>query len=96
MFLITVEYNKSYFRINEIEVANNARKVQQIIGWPSTANFRTIIKKQLVKNCNVTIYDINRAELVNGPETPLLQGKITRYQPNAEKIEGIPLPKPIS
>ena len=45
LFLRTVEYNKSYFSSNKIEGANNARKVQQIIGWPSTDNFKYIIKK---------------------------------------------------
>ena len=43
-FLSTVEYNKSYFRSNETEVENNARKLQHIIGWPSTANSKFIIK----------------------------------------------------
>ena len=73
-FLSTVEDNKSYFSSNDIERENNVRKVQQIIGWSSTANFKYIIKKQLINNCNITTDDINRAELIYGPETPLLQG----------------------
>ena len=78
LFLITVEDNKSYFSSNESEAANSARKVQQIIGWDSTDNFKSIIKKQLIKNCNVTIDDINRAKLIYGPENLLLKGEITR------------------
>ena len=43
LFLCTVEDNKSYFSSNETEGANNERKVQKIIGWPSTSNFKSII-----------------------------------------------------
>ena len=76
LFLSTVEDNKSYFSSNEIEGANNARKVQHIIGWPITSNSKYLIKKQPINNCNVTINYINRAELIYGPGNPLLQGKI--------------------
>ena len=64
LFLSTVEENKSYFSSNEIEGANNTRKVQQIIGWPITSNSKYLIKKQPINNCNVTINYINRAELI--------------------------------
>ena len=53
-------------------------------------------QKQRINHCNVTIDDINRVELIYGPATPLLQGEITRYQPNSDKIELIPLSLPIS
>ena len=78
LFLGTKEDNKSYFSSNEIEGENNARKLQQIIGWPITVNFKSIIKKQPINKCNVTIDDINRAKLIYGPATFLLQGKMTR------------------
>ena len=92
----TVEYNKSYFSTNHIEGAKNAVKSQQIIGWTITSKFKFIIKKQLINYCNVIINDINRSELIYGPATPLLKGKMTRYQPNSDKIERVPLPLPIS
>ena len=96
IFLSTIKDNKSYFSNNEIEGANNARKVQQIIGCPSTSNFKSIIKKQRINNCNVTINGINRAKLIYGLETSLLQGKMTIYQRKAENIKRIPLSLPIS
>ena len=43
-FISTVEYKKSYFSRNKIEGANNARKLQHIIEWYSTDNFKPIIK----------------------------------------------------
>ena len=94
--LATVNANKKYFTSNEIQGANNAREMQQIIGWPSTTTFKKIVKKNLTCNSKVTIDDINRAELIYGPATPLLQGKMTRVHPPQIKIERIPLPLPIA
>ena len=49
LFLSTVDDNTSYFSSNETEGANIARKSQQIIGWPSIAKFKSIIKNNLLK-----------------------------------------------
>jgi hypothetical protein len=94
--LQTVADNKDFFSANEIQGADRARKIQQQIGWPSTSHFKSIVSKQLLLNCNITIDDINRAELIYGPPTPILQGKMTRQKPQSVKIERIPLPLPIS
>ena len=94
-FLQTVESNKQYFTSAEIQGANNARSLQQMIGWPSASHFKSIVKKQLLQNCNVTVDDINRADIIYGPARPLLQGKMTRLHPPSTKIERIPLPLPI-
>ena len=95
-FLGSVKDNKSYFTDNEIKGADEARQIQQEIGWPSITAFRNIIKNNLITNPEITIDDVNRAELIYGPATPLLQGKMTRVKPNTNKIEKIPLPLPIS
>jgi hypothetical protein len=94
--LETVEDNKSYFSPSEIKGAETARKIQQEIGWPSTAFFKTIIANNHTKNSPITVDDINRAELIFGTPTPLLQGKMTRVRPTKNKIEKIPLPLPIA
>jgi hypothetical protein len=94
--LSTVRANKEFFTSNEIQGANRAREMQQIIGWPSTTTFKKIIQKNLVCNSTITIDDINRAELLYGTATPLLQGKMTRVHPPQVKIKRIPLPLPIA
>jgi hypothetical protein len=94
--LSTVAANKEFYTSNEIKGANSARALQQTIGWPSTSTFKTIIKHNLIRNSSVTIDDINRAELIYGTATPLLQGKMTRIHPPQAKITKIPLPLPIS
>ena len=70
--LSTVNANKEFFTSNEIKGVNDAREMQQLIGQPSTTTFKKIIQKNLVCNSKVTVDDINRAELIYGPATPLL------------------------
>ena len=94
-FLITVKDNKEYFRISEIQGAEEARKVQQEIGWPSTYHFKDIVSKQLLRNCKFTVDDISIDELIYGSPAPILQGKTTRVKPKFAKIEIIPPPLPI-
>jgi hypothetical protein len=95
-FLESVQDNKSYFSDAEIKGADNARILQQEMGWPSNTAFKNIIKNNLITNTEVTIDDVNRAELIYGTATPLLQGKMVRVKPAINKIEKIPLPSPIS
>jgi hypothetical protein len=92
----SVQDNKSYFSDAEIKGADDARALQQEMGWPSNTAFKNIIKNNLITNTEVTIDDVNRAELIYGTAMPLLQGKMTRVKPTINKIEKIPLPLPIS
>jgi hypothetical protein len=95
-FLESVKDNKLYFSDNEIKGADDAQQLQQEMGWPSITAFQNIIKNNLITNTKVNIDDVNRAELIYGPASPLLQGKMTRIKPKTNKIEKIPLPLPIS
>ena len=81
-FLETVMSNKEYFTSQEIQGADNARLLQRDIGWPSTEYFKQYIKKQLLNNCNVTVDDINRADIIYGPAKPTLEGKMIRLHPS--------------
>ena len=75
--------------------AGEARALQRDIGWPSTAQYKYYISKQLINNSPITVDDINRAEYIFGPAKPLLEGKMTRVSPQACKIQRIPLPLPM-
>ena len=39
--LTNVSHNKKFFTKREIEAANRARDLQGLIGWPSTASYKT-------------------------------------------------------
>jgi len=77
-FASTVKANKNFFTRDQINRADRARKLQEYIGWPSTISFKNYVQKHLIKNTDVCIEDINRAEFIYGPAAPLLQGKMTR------------------
>ena len=94
--LQTVSSNKEFLSKNEIEGAENARREQEIIGWPSTSYYKTYISNNLLNNSATTVDDINRAISIHGEPEPLLEGKMTRPKSKSfGKIERIPLPLPI-
>ena len=80
----------------EIKGADNARKQQEEIGWPSDGFYHKIIKENLLINTEITIDDVQRAKHIYGPAKPILQGTMVRQRPTSNKIEKIPLPLPIS
>ena len=56
-----------------------ARKLYQIIGTPSIKDFKAIVQGNLIKNCPITIDDINLAEKIFGKDIPAIKGKTTRH-----------------
>jgi len=78
-----------------VKKAGDARALQRDIGWPSKAQLKYYISKQLINNTYITVGDINRVEYIFGPAKPLLEGKMTRVSPQACKNRRIPLPLPI-
>ena len=65
------------------------------MGWSSITAYRNIIKNNLITNAEVTINNVNRAEIIYGTATPILQGRMTRVKPKSNKIGIILLPLPI-
>ena len=74
--LSTVAKNKKIFTRREIQGAENAQKLQQSLGWPSTTTFKHYIQNNLIRNCGITLGDVNRSLIVYGTPIPLLKGKI--------------------
>ena len=77
-FLSTVKDNKAYFHKREIEGADNARILQQLLNWPSTQKIKEIIAGNQLRNCDITVDDINRAEAIYGPAVAIGRNTITR------------------
>jgi hypothetical protein len=95
-FLSTVKDNKAYFHKREIEGADNARILQQLLNWPSTQKFKEIIASNQLRNCNTTVDDINRAEAIYGPTVAMLKGKTVRKRPeHTQHRTRVPIPAPI-
>jgi hypothetical protein len=54
LFINTVVDNKSSYTNRERTQANLARRIQRIIGRPSTKDFVNIVNKNLLPNCPIT------------------------------------------
>jgi len=96
-FLSTVKKNKAYFHRTEVEGADTARDLQGQLAWPSDQKYKNIVKGNQLRNCPVTVSDIDRAHAIYIPALPILEGKTIRKRPeHIRQIEGVPLPLPIA
>ena len=74
----TVADNGTKYSQRDYSKAELARKIQTIIGRPSTKTFLSIVDKNLLPNCPVTRADIIAAEQIFGPDVGSLKGKTVR------------------
>jgi len=91
----TVYDRKQGYSSRDVVRADFAKKVQEIIGRPSTNDFLSIISNNLLPNCKVTVQDIKMAEDIYGPNLGSLKGKMTRDTPSHVQIQQ-PDPIPIT
>ena len=95
-FLSTVSQNKEYFSRAEIEGADQARILQDNISWPSTDDFKHYISSNQLGNCTVTNDNVTRAEAIDGPQVPLLKGKMVRRRPeHFTNVPRVQIPAPL-
>ena len=74
-FLQTVASNKKNFSKKDIEKAQNARTLQQQLGFPGTSTLTSYLRMNLMTNTSVTIDDVHRGEQIFGPLPQLIKGK---------------------
>ena len=93
--LHTVAQNKLVYTRKEVQAAEKARKLQEIIGWPGTSTFKEYISLNSINNCPITVDDVKRAEHIFGPPLPLLKGA-TRPHSRMHNVTRVPLPAEIA
>jgi Reverse transcriptase (RNA-dependent DNA polymerase) len=86
VMLNTVAANKSKYTNADYERATVARKLQVIMGRPSTKELLRLVDNKLLKNCPVTREDIMAAEHIFGPDVGSLRGKTVRRAPHAALV----------
>ena len=91
----TVIQKKQAYSTREIARADLARKVQEMIGRPSTNDFISIISNNMLPHCKVTTNDIRMAEDIYGQNLGSLKGETTRDTPTHVNIQQ-PDPIPIT
>ena len=88
LFVATVKGKKQSYTKREVKGAEAARKLQQVIQFPTTNQFKEIIRNNVIKNCPITLRDIDAAEDIFGPSVYALKGRTTRKNPDPVKMWG--------
>jgi hypothetical protein len=70
--------NQNRYTVRSYKQAELARKIQNMLGRPSTWNYLRIIDGNLLKDCPVTRQDVVAAEDIFGPNLGSLKGKTVR------------------
>jgi hypothetical protein len=91
----TVEDNSTKYSQRDYSKAKMARKIQHIIGRPSTKTFLSIVDRNLLPNCPVTRADIIAAERIFGPDVGSLKGKTVRRTPAPVETDMLAIPESI-
>ena len=88
----TVEENKTFYSKRQVDRAKRARELLHALGCPSIADFKKAIKMNAIKDCPVTVEDIDIAESIYGPDVATLRGKTTRSRPTPVVSDIISIP----
>ena len=91
--IASVAENKQGYTERELQRAKKARQLYHAIGTPTTRNFKFILRQNLIRNCPVTVEDVNIAEKIYGPDVGSLKGKTTRQKPKPVTRDIISIPK---
>ena len=62
MLVSTLQENYKGFSSKQVECAREARRVYHAVGTPGVENFKGMIKGNMIRNCPVTVADIEVAE----------------------------------
>ena len=79
----------------EVENAKKAREFYTMCMKPTVRNLKHLVNGNFVKNCPVTINDINVAEKIFGPDIGTLKGKSVRQRPPVVWQDNIEVPEEI-
>ena len=94
-WITTLKENKEGFTARQIERAKAARKLLHIVGAPTVADLKAVLRQNLIKNCTVTHDDLTLAEKIFGPDVSVLKGKSTRPRRKPVREDRIDIPPEI-
>ncbi len=83
----TVRGNFKGYTRHGIKKAQEARKLQGMIGNPTKQEFVGKVWEKLITNCPVTVQDVHNANQFFGPDLANLRGKTTRTKPELVRVD---------
>jgi hypothetical protein len=90
-----VAENRKGYTLRQFERAKEARKLYHIVGTPTTNNFQSLLRMNIIQSCPVTVEDVNISEKIFGPDMSSLKGKSTRRKPKPVRSDLIEISKEI-
>ena len=83
----TVKGNMAGFTERQVRYAKLARKLVATLNYPTEENLKYALRQKLLKNCPITVDDVNNAEKIFGKDVAAMKGKLTRKKPNPIRVE---------
>lgn len=94
-FVNTVAENKGSFSRRQIDDASRARTLQATVGFPTTTDFKNILRAGTIHNCKVMVSDVDNTETIYGPSIPALKDKMIRNCPARVRTNILQVPQSI-
>jgi hypothetical protein len=92
VFITTIADKQYKYSNRDYLQATLARKIQKIIGRPSTNQFLKIIRNNLLPNYPIQCRNVLAAEDIFGPDLGSLKGKTVRQTPDIAEKNNIKIP----
>ncbi len=64
----TVAESRKGYALRQFECAKGARRLYHIVGTPTIIFFKALLRMNIIKNCPVTVEDVNIADQIFGPD----------------------------
>jgi hypothetical protein len=92
-FVNTFSENKTGFTKRQIKCAEIAQNLYNNLSYPSMKDFKWVIRSNQIKDCPVTIQDIDVATKIWGKDIAALKWKTTRNKTHPVAREYVKIPK---
>ena len=92
-FVNTVSKNKKGFTKRQVKGAETAQTLYATLAYPSLKDFKWVIRSNQIKDCPVTVQDIDNASKIWGENIAALKGKTTRSKPTPVARDYVKVPK---
>ena len=92
----TVEENMRVFTKCDAEGAKSSRKLYAKLLYMSNPDFKWSIKNNQIKNCEVSVWNIDTAQEIWGKDISVLKGKTVWGKPTMVASDRIKIPKEIA
>ena len=73
--LKNVKEHKKYRTKEKISRVSKARIYQYILCWPSTTSYINIVGNNMITNCDISSYEIKKADIIWEPTDYIFKGK---------------------